>query len=82
MVCKECGAYNAEHLTHCRVCAAKLRDGDAAEETMEQQAPARPVRNFAQAPQWPARAYSGAPEPQQSGDAPAPAASPEARPAQ
>ena len=35
MVCKECGAYNAEHLTHCRVCAAKLKDAEPAAETVD-----------------------------------------------
>ncbi len=64
MVCKECGAYNAEHLTHCRVCAAKLRDDSAAAPA----APAReenadrPAREFAAAPSWPKSAFSGAPE--------------------
>ena len=73
MVCRECGAYNAEHLTHCRVCAAKLKDDDAitaAQEdlnlpdadTEDEEALARPAREFAKAPSWPTRAYAGAPE--------------------
>lgn len=74
MVCKECGAYNAEHLTHCRVCAAKLKDTEPAAEQTAQE-PGRPSRRFAQAPAWPKQAFEGAstaPE--------APAAEPEAEP--
>lgn len=51
MVCKECGAYNAEDLTHCRVCAAPLQ------ETGEEQASMGPARRFAQAPVWPKQAF-------------------------
>jgi len=60
MVCKECGAYNAENLTHCRVCSAALKET----ETMGAEAarePGRPTRNFAQAPQWPSRSFSAEP---------------------
>ncbi len=68
MVCKECGAYNAEHLTHCRVCAAKLREDDILEtnqETDEKMSENfRPSRRFAEAPKWPSRAYEGAKEAQ------------------
>ena len=81
MVCRECGAYNAEHLTHCRVCAAKLRDTDATvPQTDEQDASqeSRPARGFVAAPSWPTRAYSGAPE--QSAFAPPAAAAPVAAP--
>lgn len=59
MVCKECGAYNAEHLTHCRVCAAKLKDYEPAVDQAAQD-PGRPSRRFAQAPTWPKEAYEGA----------------------
>ncbi len=65
MVCRECGAYNAEHLTHCRVCAAKLRDTDAAAQPADVQEPQqemRPQRGFVAAPSWPTRAFSGAAE--------------------
>lgn len=74
MVCKECGAYNADHLTHCRVCAAKLKDTepDAAQTAQE---PGRPARRFAQAPAWPKQAFAGASESQ---TAAAPAAAPKA----
>ena len=59
MVCKECGAYNAEHLTHCRVCAAKLKDTEPAAGQAAQDA-GRPTRKFAQAPAWPKQAFEGA----------------------
>ena len=59
MVCKECGAYNAEHLTHCRVCAAKLKDTEPAAGQAAQDA-GRPTRKFAQAPTWPKQAFEGA----------------------
>ena len=28
MVCKECGSYNAENLSICKDCGARLRDDD------------------------------------------------------
>ena len=66
MVCRECGAYNAENLTHCRVCAAKLRDNEPAaaqpEAPAETQSDLRPARGFVAAPAWPTRAYADAPE--------------------
>lgn len=80
MVCKECGAYNADNLTNCRVCSAALRDGEASESETARE-PGRPVRNFAQAPQWPSRSFSQAPlqaEPPKPVEEPA---APEAQPA-
>jgi len=63
MVCKECGTYNAENLTHCRVCAAKLRDDDApADEQSSAKDESRPSRDFVKAPSWPTHAFTGAPE--------------------
>ncbi len=61
MVCKECGTYNAENLTHCRVCAAKLREDDvpAAEPAREE---GKPSRDFVKPPSWPTHAFTGAPE--------------------
>ena len=43
MVCKTCGAYNAEHLTNCKVCGAKLKssekiDGNKPEEQIKKDA--------------------------------------------
>ena len=63
MVCKECGAYNADHLTHCRVCAAKLKDTEP-DTAQTAQEPGRPARRFAQAPAWPKQAFAGAEESQ------------------
>ena len=60
MVCRECGAYNAENLTHCRVCAAKLRDDAPAGENAQAADESRPARDFVKAPAWPTRAYTGA----------------------
>lgn len=70
MVCKECGAYNAEHLSHCRVCAARLTDTDepvqqeetTLPETEAPRDPDLPKRDFVRAPKWPKQAYSGAKE--------------------
>lgn len=31
MICKECGAYNPDHATYCKVCAANLKDAEAPE---------------------------------------------------
>lgn len=80
MVCKECGSYNAENLSVCKVCGAKLREddtGDATVESRNAQEDGRPSRDFVKAPSWPTRAYSGAPEktPISSSDAPAPSGS-------
>jgi len=76
MVCKECGSYNAENLSVCKVCGANLREddtGDATVESRSAQEDGRPSRDFVKAPSWPTRAYSGAPEktPISSSDAPA-----------
>ena len=57
MVCRECGAYNPEHLTHCRVCAAKLRDDEPASSAGAEQD--RPQHSFAKAPSWPSKPYQG-----------------------
>ena len=61
MVCKECGAYNAEHLTHCRICAAKLKDEENID--MENDMNDKPEMKFTKMPSWPERAYSGASDP-------------------
>lgn len=59
MICKECGAYNPDHASYCKVCAANLK------ENSQNRAPAnnvdpqfgsieeeRPVRNFVRSPIW------------------------------
>lgn len=47
MVCKECGAYNADDLVSCRVCGASLRE----------EQPGRPQRSFVEAPSFAGKAY-------------------------
>ncbi|MCE5188081.1 MAG: zinc ribbon domain-containing protein [Eubacteriales bacterium] len=76
MICNECGSYNAETLTKCKVCGAVLKTDDANGETVDPQSAlddGRPSRDFVKAPSWPTRAYSGAPEkaPVASSEAPA-----------
>jgi hypothetical protein len=64
MVCKECGSYNAENLSICKECGAKLRDDDTAA-TSEQVTTGdegRPSRDFVKPPAWPKSAFAGAPE--------------------
>ena len=35
MICKKCGAYNPDHATFCKVCAANLKDQTNTEEAVE-----------------------------------------------
>ncbi len=66
MVCKECGSYNAENLSVCKVCGAKLKDEDtgtnSAENSVAAEEEGKPSRDFVKPPAWPKSAYSGAPE--------------------
>ena len=65
MVCKECGSYNAENLSVCKVCGAKLRDDDTianSEDAVTANEDGRPARDFVKAPAWPKSAFSGAAE--------------------
>lgn len=67
MICKECGAYNAAHLTQCRVCDALLFNDAAAVPSpvaaaAKEESGDHPAREFAPAPNWPKRAFTGAPE--------------------
>lgn len=51
MICKECGAYNPDHATYCKVCAAKLKDEPetvVSEEPVEEQ---QPTKRFSR-PSW------------------------------
>ncbi len=81
MVCKECGSYNAENLSVCKVCGAKLREedtGDNSVETVTVSEEGKPSRDFVKPPAWPKSAFSGAPEKTVAspvGDAPAPSGS-------
>ncbi len=78
MVCKECGSYNAENLSVCKDCGAKLREEDTiagSVDTITANEDGRPARDFVKPPAWPKSAFSGAPEKPASssfGDAPAP----------
>ena len=65
MVCKECGSYNAENLSACKVCGAKLRDDDTGANSADDvnaNEDGRPARDFVKPPAWPKSAFSGAPE--------------------
>jgi hypothetical protein len=65
MICSNCGSYNAENLTKCKVCGEDLRNDDAnpaADEPKNLSDDGRPSRDFVKAPSWPTRAYAGAPE--------------------
>ncbi|MEN6634781.1 MAG: zinc ribbon domain-containing protein [Clostridiaceae bacterium] len=65
MVCKECGSYNAENLSICKVCGAKLRDDDTianSADDVNANEDGRPARDFVKPPAWPKSAFSGAPE--------------------
>ena len=48
MICKECGAYNPDHATFCKVCAASLK-GDAASKAQEEEQ--QPTKRFSR-PSW------------------------------
>ena len=65
MICNECGSYNAENLTQCKVCGAALKSEDTNPAPGDSRSAAddgRPSRDFVKAPSWPTRAYAGAPE--------------------
>ena len=48
MICKECGAYNPDHATFCKVCAASLKPDAAPKATEEDQ---QPTKRFSR-PSW------------------------------
>ncbi len=51
MICKECGAYNPDHATYCKVCAANLK-GETAPETAEvPEEEQQPTKRFSR-PSW------------------------------
>ena len=51
MICKECGAYNPDHATYCKVCAANLK-GEPVVETPEiHEEDAQPTKRFSR-PSW------------------------------
>ena len=63
MICKKCGAYNPDHATFCKVCAANLKDqtdtdeAEVVEEAVED-AELRPQRGKVKAPDFSRRAES------------------------
>ena len=50
MICKECGAYNPDHATYCKVCAANLK-GEPAAEAPEVHEEEQPTKRFSR-PSW------------------------------
>lgn len=57
MICKECGAYNSDHSSYCKVCAAPLK-GDAADtDNSDVVEDSRPTRRFV-SPSWTAPKFS------------------------
>lgn len=62
MICKECGAYNSDHATFCKVCAANLK-GETTEPMQDTPAEDdRPTQRFVR-PTWSVPTYSK-PEPE------------------
>ncbi len=57
MICKECGAYNSDHSSYCKVCAAPLK-GDAADtDNADVVEDSRPTRRFV-SPSWTAPRFT------------------------
>lgn len=58
MICKECGAYNPDHASYCKVCAANLKgDSQNTSDTPDVNEPLahteeHPMRNFVRSPIW------------------------------
>ena len=57
MICKECGAYNPDHATYCKVCAASLKEDSADSAVSEAVDESRPTRTFVR-PSWTVPAYT------------------------
>ena len=51
MICKECGAYNPDHATYCKVCAANLKGEPAAEKHDAPEEDTQPTKRFSR-PSW------------------------------
>ncbi len=51
MICKECGAYNPDHATYCKVCAANLKEDVSEAVTADAVDESRPTRHFVR-PSW------------------------------
>lgn len=57
MICKECGAYNPDHATYCKVCAASLKDNSEDSTVSESLDESRPTRTFVR-PSWTVPTYT------------------------
>ncbi len=66
MICKECGAYNPDHATYCKVCAAKLKEDVPEAKAQDAVDDSRPTRSFVR-PSWtvPASAKAEEKEPEE-----------------
>jgi len=51
MICKECGAYNPDHATYCKVCAASLKEAPETVISEEPVAEQQPTKRFSR-PSW------------------------------
>ena len=52
MICKECGAYNPDHATYCKVCAASLKsEPEAVNTPAEPEEEQQPTKRFSR-PSW------------------------------
>jgi hypothetical protein len=51
MICKECGAYNPDHATYCKVCAANLKGEPAPEKAEAPVEEQQPTKRFSR-PSW------------------------------
>lgn len=57
MICKECGAYNPDHATYCKVCAASLKEDSTDSAVSETVDESRPTRTFVR-PSWTVPSYT------------------------
>ncbi len=57
MICKECGAYNPDHATYCKVCAASLKENSENSSASVAADESRPTRTFVR-PSWTVPAYT------------------------
>jgi len=51
MICKECGAYNPDHATYCKVCAANLKGSPVEEAPAAPEEDLQPTKRFSR-PSW------------------------------
>ena len=51
MICKECGAYNPDHATYCKVCAANLKGEPEVAAPAEAEVEQQPTKRFSR-PSW------------------------------